>query len=240
VKAIQTANQNYFLAGIKPGDFALISSKLELRTLKAGHVLFEASENVETVCFPLPDTIASLVLDLRDGNSAESMIVGREGAIGGIVSAGHKPAFARGVIHMGGPVLMLRTTALERAKRQSSTLRDFLERYADCILAQVLQSVACNALHDFDARLARWLLMIHDRSSGDQLHVTQELVAQMLGVHRSYVSSVLGRLERHGAIRRSRGMVTVINRRRIEKQACECYAYVQRHFQRLLPKIAKG
>jgi hypothetical protein len=238
VKAIQMAKQNHFLARIKPGDLALFAAKLEARTFETGHVLFEVADDVDTVCFPLPDTIASLVLGLRDGSSAESMIVGREGAIGGIVSSGHKPAFARGLIHIGGPVLLLQTTALERAKQQSPTLRDFLARYSDCLLAQVLQSVACNALHDFDARLARWLLMIHDRTTGDRLHVTQELIAQMLGVHRSYVSGVLGRLEKGGAIRRSRGVVIVINRRKLEKQACECYAYVQRHFQRLLPKVA--
>jgi CRP-like cAMP-binding protein len=237
VKPTQAAKQNRLLAGLKPQDLELISSRLCLVSLKSGDALFEAADDVDTVHFPLPGTIASLVLNLRDGAVAETAMIGQEGAIGGIVSGGHKPAFARGVVHIGGAALTLPTNVLERAKQRSPTLRDHLERYADCLLAQVLQSVACNALHDSDARLARWILMIRDRVSGDELRVTQNLIAQMLGVHRSYTTRVLGELERQGVIRRARGVIVICNRGKLEHQACECYAYMHRHFDRLLPGV---
>ena len=189
----------------------------EAGDLETGHVLFDVAEDVDTICFPLPNTIASLVLGLRDGSSAESMIVGREGAIGGIVSSGHKPAFARGVIHIGGPALLLRTGALERAKQQSPTLRDFLARYSDCLLAQVLQSVACNALHDFDARLARWLLMASDRLEGDETPLTHEFLAMMLGVQRPGVTIALQALETRGAIYGRRGRIVIVDRKELKR-----------------------
>jgi CRP-like cAMP-binding protein len=101
----------------------------------------------------------------------------------------------------------------------------------------VLQSVACNAIHDFEARLARWLLTIQDRIGGDELRVTQDFISQMLGVQRTYTTRIVGKLQENGAIRRSRGTITIINRRKLEQQSCECYAYLRRHFERLLPEI---
>jgi CRP-like cAMP-binding protein len=120
---------------------------------------------------------------------------------------------------------------------RSPTLRDHFARYADCLLAQTLQSVACNAIHDMDARLARWLLTLQDRIGGDELHLTQEFIAEMLGVQRTYVTRVVGVLEKAGAIRKSRGALTVVNRGKLERQACECYAYLRRHFERVLPGV---
>lgn len=237
MKPAQAANQNRLLAALKPRDLELISSGLQPVSLENGDVLFEAAEDVEVVHFPLPGTITSLVLNLRDGNVAETAMIGLEGAIGGIVSAGHKPAFARGVVQVGGQALILSTEVLERAKQRSPRLRDHFARYADCLLAQVLQSVACNALHDFDARLARWLLMVHDRVRDDELQVTQDLVALMLGVHRSYTTRMLGEIEGQGLIRRGRGVITILDRSKLERHACECYAYMRRHFDRLLPGV---
>jgi CRP-like cAMP-binding protein len=237
VKPARAANDNRLLAALKAQDLELIASRLQPVSLENRHVLFEAMEDVDTIHFPLPGTIASLVLNLRDGNSAETAMIGLEGAIGGIVSAGGKPAFTQGIVQIGGPALILPTDALERAKHRSPTLRDHFARYADCLLAQVLQSVACNALHDFDARLARWLLGVRDRASGDELQVTQDLIAEMLGVHRSYTTRALGALETQGAVRRGRGVISIIDRRKLEHQACECYAYIRRHFDRLLPGV---
>jgi CRP-like cAMP-binding protein len=237
VKPPQAANENRLLAALKPQDLKLISAGLKPVSLETGEILFEAMEDVNTVHFPLPGTIAAMVLNLRDGSSAESAMIGHEGAIGGIVSAGHKPAFTQGIVQIGGPALILPTDVLERAKQRSPTLRDHFARYADCLLAQVLQSVACNALHDFDARLARWLLAVLDRANGDKLRVTQDSIAQMLGVQRSYTTRMLGELEAQSTIRRARGVITIINRSQLEYQACECYAYIRRHFDRVLPGV---
>lgn len=229
--------QNRLLAALKSADLRLISSDIHLVSYDAGDVLFEPTQDVDHVDFPLKGMITSLVLNLRDGSTSETAMIGLEGAVGGIVSSGGKPAFTRGVVQIGGEALRLHTDALESAKHRSATLRDHFARYGDCLLAQTLQSVACNALHDFDARLARWLLAIHDRVGEDELHVTQEFVGQMLGVHRSYATRVLGAFESDGAIKRSRARITILDRPKIERRACECYACMRRHFDRLLPGV---
>jgi CRP-like cAMP-binding protein len=237
VKRAERSTQNRLLATLKPRDLALISPKLEIVSLKAGEVLFEPGEDIDHICFPDRGVIASLVLNLRDGASAETAMIGFEGAIGGIISEGKKPAFARGVVQIGGTALRLPTRILDKAKQRSPALRDHFARYADCLLAQVLQSVACNAIHDFEARLARWLLTIQDRIGGDELRVTQDFISQMLGVQRTYTTRIVGKLQEKGAIHRSRGTITIINRRKLEHQSCECYFYLRRHFERLLPNI---
>lgn len=234
----RAGTKNRLLATLKTRDLALISSKLEAVTLKAGEVLFEPGQEIDHICFPDRGTIASLVINLRDGASAETAMIGYEGAIGGIISEGEKPAFARGVVQIGGTALRLPTEVLDKAKQRSPTLRDHFARYADCLLAQVLQSVACNAIHDFDARLARWLLTIQDRIGSDELRVTQDFISQMLGVQRTYTTRIVGKLEKQGAIERYRGAIKIISRRKLEHQSCECYAYLGRHFERLLPDVA--
>ncbi len=228
---------NRLLAGLKPQDFSLLSAGLEDVALARGDVLFDAGQNVDYVHFPEKGAVAGLVLNLRDGSSAESAMIGWEGAIGGVISEGEKPAFTRGIVQIGGRAKRLHTDVLEAAKRRSSTLRDHFARYADCLLAQVLQSVACNAVHGFDARLARWLLSVQDRTGCAELHVTQEFMSEMLAVRRPYITRIVGDLERRGAIRRSRGRVTVVHRGKLEHQACECYAYLRRHYDRVLPEV---
>ncbi|HEY8015492.1 MAG TPA: Crp/Fnr family transcriptional regulator, partial [Dongiaceae bacterium] len=199
--------------------------------------LFEPGQDVTHVYFPGPATIAALLLNLHDGVTAEAAMIGQEGAIGGIISAGNKPAFTRGVVQIAGSAMRLPTEVLESAKRRSPGLRDHFARYADCLLAQVLQSVACNAVHGFDARLARWILTTQDRIGGRELRVTQEFMAEMLGVRRTYATRVIGRLEKDGGIRHSRGMLRIVDRRKLEHQACECYAYLRRHYERILPGV---
>jgi CRP-like cAMP-binding protein len=237
VKRAGDRSFNRLLAGLKPHDLSLLSSALEDVTLASGDVLFEADQDVDYIHFPQKGAIAGLVLKLRDGSSAESAMIGWEGAIGGVISEGNKPAFTRGIVQIGGSAKRLHTDALEGAKRKSATLRDHFARYADCLLAQVLQSVACNAVHGFDARLARWLLSVQDRTGSAELHVTQEFMSEMLGVRRPYITRIVGELERQGAIKRGRGQITIVHRGKLEHQACECYAYLRRHYDRLLPQV---
>ena len=228
---------NQLLATLKPRDLALLSPRLEPVTFARGEVLFEPGDDVTHVCFPGRDMVAALVLDLQEGATAEAAMVGCEGAAGAIVSEGDKPAFARGVVQIGGHGHRLPAKTLDDAKQRSPELRDHFARYADCLMAQVLQSVACNASHALEDRMARWLLTLQDRLGGAQLRVTQEFIAQMLGVQRSYVAHVLHALEAGGSIRRARALITVTDRARLEGQACECYEAVRLHFERVLPGV---
>jgi CRP-like cAMP-binding protein len=188
----------------------MLSSAMEEVTVTSGQVLFEPGDDVNHIYFPQRGMIGALILDLRDGVSAEAAMIGFEGAVGGIISEGSKPAFTRGVMAVGGTALRLSAEVLERAKLRSPTLRDHFARYTDCLLSQVLQSVACNAVHGFDARLSRWLLAIQDRTGRDDLHLTQEFISQMLAVRRPYITRIVGGLESQGAIRKARGVITIV------------------------------
>ncbi len=228
---------NRLLSTLSARDRALIDPHVETLVLSKGDVLFEPGEDVANVYFPGAGTIASFVLGLRDGTVTEAAMIGQEGAVGGIISHGQKPAFARAVVQIGGGVIRVPAAALEGARQRSVTLRDHFARYADCLLAQVLQSVACNAVHEYDARLARWLLATQDRVGNSRLDVTQQFVSEMLGVQRSYTSKVIHQLEGAGAIEHGRGFIVVKDRKRLTRHACECYGYLRRHYEHLLPGV---
>ena len=232
--ALQFAG-NRLLASLNPTDRAILESSMSSVLLTRGDVLFEPGEDVNYSYFPGPGVVASLVVTMADGRAVEAVTIGREGAIGGIVSAGNKPAFARAVVQIGGTALKMDTSALESAKERSGAIRDLFSRYADTLLAQTMQSVACNALHAIDARLCRWLLTTHDRVDSDEIALTQEYLAEMLGVQRTTVSGVARVLQERGLISYSRGRMVILDRAAIEHCACECYQSVQNHFRAVLP-----
>ena len=237
MKRARSPVRNRLLETLPPGDLELIAEELQAFSLERGDVLFEPGQDVANTYFPGLGTIAALILDLREGAAAEAAIVGYEGAIGGVISDGDKPAFARGVVQMPGSALRLATDVLSSKQRRSAALRDHFARYADCLLAEVLQTVACNTAHDFDARLARWLLSLHDRIGHAELSVTQGFIAEMLGVQRTYATRVIGDLVKRGAIEKGRGKITIKDRRKLERAACECYTRLRKHYDRVLPGV---
>jgi CRP-like cAMP-binding protein len=214
----------------------LLEPHVQLVELDHGQVLFEPEEDVVITHFLLSGTMAALVVALEDGKTAEAASIGREGAIGGIVSAGHKPAFARAVVVIGGAALRVETARVEAAKDKSSAIRDVFARYADALMSQILQSVTCNAVHSPQQRLARWLLMTHDRVGLAELPLTQETIGEMLGVHRTTVIRIAKSLQDQGLIRHGRGRVEIRDRAGLEQAVCECYRAVARHFNRTLPQ----
>jgi CRP-like cAMP-binding protein len=228
---------NALLASIKPEDRPLLEAHLEPSPLRRGDVLFEPGEDVVTTYFPVAGSMISLVLTMHDDRAIEVATIGQEGAVGGIVSAGHKPAFARILVEIGGWALKIETSALEEAKRRSHNLRDLFCRYADVLLAQTLQSVACNALHTIEERCSRWLLATQDRVPTRDLPMTQEFLAELLGVQRTTISAAAQSLQRRGLIRYRRGQITIADRAGLEEAACECYAAVERHFRAVLPDV---
>ncbi len=229
---------NRLLTALSPRDFAVLEPHMELVDLPRGRVLFEPGDDVVTTYFPCHRTMVSLLIATRDGREVEAATIGREGAVGGIVSEGHKPAYGRAVVQIAGQALAIPTSHLEAAKTGSPRFGDLFSRYADALLAQMMQSVACNALHRTEERCCRWLLAAHDRAGDTMIHLTQEALAEMLGVQRTTVTAVTGVLQDRGLIRTHRGRIEVLDRPALERAACECHAAVESHFARLLPEVA--
>ncbi len=236
-RALVDLDGNRLLRAMGRADRELLRPHLHPIVLRKGMVLIEAGEDVTRCYFPCDGTIAALVVALPDGTLTETATVGREGAIGGIVSLGQKPAFARAVVQVGGNALWIESERLEACKDGSVTFRDLISRYADCLLAQVLQSVACNALHSLEPRFCRWLLHVHDRTGGSDVPLTQEVLAEMLGVQRTTVTAVAAALHAKGLIQTGRGRIAVVDRPGIETIACACHGAVVEHFERLLPGV---
>ena len=231
-------SDNRLLAALAPRDKALVQPYLVPRIVGRMEVLFEPGDDVNTTYFPCRGTMGSLLIVSKEGREVEAASIGREGAIGGIVSAGHKPAFGRAVAQIAGPVFSIDTGRLEDAKSRSAAFHDLFSRYADALLAQMMQSVACNALHSIEARCCRWLLATHDRAGDGVILLTQEALSEMLGVRRTTVSRVAKELQARGIIRYGRGQLEILDRAAMQKTACECYAAVENHFARLLPEVA--
>ncbi len=228
---------NRLLAALSPREFGFIEPHLEVVELTRGQVLFEPGDDVALTHFPCCRTMVSLLIVTRDGREVEAATIGREGAVGGIVSDGHKPAFGRAVVQIAGGALCIPTSHLEAAKLGSGRFSDLFARYADALLAQIMQSAACNALHRAEERCARWLLATHDRAGDHVIELTQESLAEMLGVQRTTVTAITSDLAARGLIRTHRGRVEVIDRPGLERAACECYVAVEDHFARLLPEV---
>ncbi len=229
-------SENRLLAALSPADHARLEPHARPVLLPVGAVLFEPGDDITHSWFPGRGTMLSLVVPLADGDSVDAATIGREGALGGIVSAGNKPAFGRGVVQIAGPALRIDIERLEETKQRSPHFADLFTRYSDALLAQVMQSVACNAAHRIDARTARWLLTMQDRV-GDELRITHEFVAQMLGAGRPRVSSALGALQARGLIRVGRSRILILDRDGLLRASCECYGAIADHFERILPEV---
>jgi DNA-binding transcriptional regulator YhcF (GntR family) len=173
--------------------------------------------------------MVSLAIDLSRGRSVEVASIGREGAIGGIVSCGHAPAFTRAVVLVGGPAFKVPMHTLEEAKRRYKFIADLFCRFSDYLLSQVMQSVACNAYHSIAERAARWLLHAQDRA-GDRIEMTQGALAGLLGVQRTTLNAVIQQLEQEGLITTGRGVIRVVDRAGLKRRACECYRALKDHF----------
>lgn len=228
---------NLLLRALRDEDRDLIAQHLEPVTYAKGTTVFAAGADVSHITFPCEHAVVTLVISTRDGRSAETATIGHEGAVGGIVSQGRLPASTHAIVQFGGPMLRLETSRLQEAKRRSSRIRELFARYADCLLAQVLQSAACAALHPIEQRTLRALLTLHDRIGVQTLPITHELLAAMLGVQRTYLTRILRILQGQGLIRVGRGRITVLDRPEMEAAACECHARVREHYGTVLGAV---
>ena len=208
---------------------ALIEADSTVVDLVSGDHVLRSGEQFSSSLFPYGPTMVSLGIELEGGRTVEVASIGREGAVGGIISCGHAPAFSSAIVLVGGPALKVPIRALEEAKRRSGFVANLFCRFSDYLLAQVMQSAACNAFHTIEQRTARWLLHAQDRA-GDRIELTQEALAGMLGVQRTTVNAAIGSLESEGVIATGRGVVRVTDRVGLKRRSCTCYDVLERHF----------
>ncbi|RAI42624.1 Crp/Fnr family transcriptional regulator [Rhodoplanes roseus] len=225
---------NNLLRTLRDADFALLGPYLEVTAQDANQLLYSPGDNVEIVHFPCGPSLVSYLVGNEDGRDVETILVGREGAVGGIVSFGHLPAYCRIVVKYGGSFARLRVTQLEAAKAKSLTLRYLFARYADCLLAQVFQSTACNAIHSIEQRAAKWILSAMDRTGDHVVPLTHEQLATMLGVGRSYTSRVMQGFRAEQILETRRGAVVVRDPEALKSRACLCNEAVKGHFDSVL------
>ena len=208
---------------------SIVDGKAKLVDLDLGASVLRRGIDVDNALFPFGPTMISLVVDLDDGRSVEVASIGREGAVGGIVSCGHAPAFSRAEVMVAGPAVAVSMSIVEEAKARSGHLRNLFCRYSDYLLAQIMQTVACNSFHPIEARAARWLLTAQDRA-GSTLALTQESLAGLLGVQRTTVNAVARVLQDEGLITTRRGIIEVHDREGLKRRSCECYDRVESFF----------
>lgn len=226
--------RNRLLAALGPEHIDLLAPHLSNVELEQGAMLQEQGERIERVYFPHSGMI-SLVAVMQQGNAVETATVGREGAVGAMSGLGPRHAFTRAVVQMPGSASQIATGKFQTIVRQSTAIRDIVVHYNEILLAQVQQSAACNALHEAEARFCRWLLQSRDRSDSDVVPITQEFLAQMLGVRRTTVTLVAQSLQDDGLLRYRRGRIEIIDRAGLEARACECYGVVRREIEQHLP-----
>jgi CRP-like cAMP-binding protein len=227
------AVRNYLLAALPPEILSRLLPRMRSFSLTLRETLITPDVPIEAVYFVERGWV-SLVATLDDGSQAEVGLIGREGMVGLPLITGIDTAFVEAFVQADGSALQMEVGAFRHAMEEEPTLRNLLFRYQEAMNAQTTQTAACNAHHDLEQRLARWLLMAHDRAEGDEFPMTQEFLALMLCVYRPSVSVVARTLQRAGLIRYGRGHVTVLDRDGLEATACDCYGTVKRRFERLL------
>jgi CRP-like cAMP-binding protein len=200
-----------------------------------GYVLYESGVQMGHVYFPT-DSIVSLLSVTRNGASAETAVVGHEGIIGISLFMGGETTPSRAVVQSAGHAYRLTGQRLKQEFNRSGNLQHLLLRYTQALLTQMAQTAVCNRHHSLDQQLCRWLLLSIDRLPSNELFMTQELIANMLGVRREGVTEAAGRLQQAGLIAYHRGHITVLDRPGLEARTCECYAVVKKEYDRLLPR----
>jgi CRP-like cAMP-binding protein len=230
----QTPTQNHLLAALPAEDLARLQADLELIQMPLGMVVYESGDHMSHLYFPTT-SIVSLLYVMASGASAEIAVTGNEGLVGISLFMGGESTPSRAVVQSGGNGYRLRADSLKREFETGGHLQHLALRYTQALATQMAQTAVCNRHHSVDQQLCRWLLLSLDRLQGSELVMTQELIANMLGVRREGVTEAAGRLQRDGVIRYSRGHISVLNRPKLEARVCECYAVVKTEYDRLLP-----
>src|SRR5512132_77430 len=229
--------QSHLLAALPAAEFDRLASHLELVPMPLGEALYESGGHLRYVYFPTT-SIVSLLYVMEDGASAEIAVVGNEGILGISLFMGGETTPSRAVVQSAGYGYRLRAQLLKSEFGRFGAMLHLLLRYTQALITQMAQTAVCNRHHSIDQQLCRWLLVSLDRLSSNELSMTQELIANMLGVRREGVTEAAGKLQDAGLIRYHRGKITVLDRVGLEARTCECYQVVKTEFDRLLPYSA--
>ena len=228
--------ENHLLAALPQVELARWLPMMELVQLPLGMVLYESGRTQTHVYFPI-SAIVSLLYVLENGGSAEIAVVGNEGVLGISLFMGGETTPSRAVVQSAGEGYRIKAATIKEEFNRSGPVMHLLLRYTQALITQMAQTAVCNRHHSLDQQLCRWLLLSLDRLAGNDLVMTQELIANMLGVRREGVTEAALALQQAGLIRYQRGHITVLDRPRLEKRTCECYLVVKREYDRLLPAL---
>jgi CRP-like cAMP-binding protein len=226
---------NLLLAALPAEVFDRLLPNLKPIALPLGKVIYEPGIELDHVYFPVPGCIISMLYVMTDGSSAEIAVVGDEGMVGIALFMGGGTTPSRALVQSAGQAFQLKGNELKKEFERHSGLQHLLLRYTQALITQMSQTAVCNRHHSVEQQLCRWLLLSLDRLATNELTMTQELIANMLGVRREGVTEAAGKLQAQGLIRYSRGRITVLDRPGLERQVCECYAVVKKEYDRLLP-----
>jgi CRP-like cAMP-binding protein len=224
--------RNQILHALPPEERARLFPHLQRVSLPLGTVIYESGARLRHIYFPI-DAIVSLLYVLNDGASAEIALVGNDGAVGVSLFMGGESTPSRAVVQSAGVAYRLSRTRLKQEFERHGLLLHVLLRYTQALITQMAQTAVCNRHHALEQQLCRWLLLSLDRLDSNQLKMTQELIANMLGVRREGVTEAAGRLQKAGVISYARGRITVLDRARLEALSCECYRVVKKESDRL-------
>jgi CRP-like cAMP-binding protein len=226
--------QNGLLAALPAEDYARLLPDLELLPMPLGWAVYEAGGKQGYLYFPTT-SIVSLLYVMEDGSSAEIAVTGNDGLVGISLFMGGETTASRAVVQSAGHGYRLKASILKREFALGGHLQHLALRFTQALITQMTQTAVCNRHHSIDQQLCRWLLLSLDRLPSNELTMTQELIANMLGVRREGVTEAAGLLQEDGVIQYARGKITVLNRPALEKRVCECYGVVKRETDRLLP-----
>lgn len=224
---------NRLLAALPAADFDLLAPYLRKVSPERDEVLVRSGDRVEQIYFPLSGTIA-FIMEMPNGQTVATAVIGNEGAVGILSALGPSPSPMTAVVRVAGISLQISPARFQAALSRSGAIRHAVQIYTRALLVQFQHVAACNALHSVEARLARWLLHIHDRVDGDFLPLTQEALSELLGVRRTTVTHVVHKLRKSHAIRSNRRGLIEIDRPRLEAAACECYEVMRRRIDRIV------
>ena len=228
------AKRNALLAALPDAEWQRWLPELEYVQLPLGHVLYESGRTMSHVYFPTT-AIVSMLYVMENGSSAEIAVVGHEGVVGISLFMGGESTPSRAVVQSAGEGFRMKAAMIKNEFDRSGPVLHLLLRFTQALITQMSQTAVCNRHHSLDQQLCRWLLLSLDRQSGNELVMTQELIANMLGVRREGVTEAALKLQRQGTIQYVRGRITVLDRAALERRTCECYAVVRDEYKRLLP-----